>query len=300
MAGIKINLKDAVVIRDKSNYILEAKGKDNSGTSFYWQSPTVFTVDTSLGTSVELDSVNKDSGTTCTVDWGDGTIETATQGLVHTYTSPSSVYDVKVTGDGPFWLTIRSYDNVIAGKGYYGNGTDRVTRLGSTNLASMVNLPSTLTDFSLLFFGKPINQSFIVGLDTSNAINTSFMFSQNTDFNQDISGWDVSSVVDMNNMFFNALSFNRDLSSWDISSVTDMTEMFNGSAMSTENYSRTLIGWANSHFAGNAQDNVTLGASGITYNNTAYTTGNEFNDAASARAYLVDTAGWTITDGGQV
>jgi len=301
MAGIKINFKDAVVIRDKSNYIWEAKGKDNSGTSFYWQSPTVFTVDTSLGTSVELDRVNTDFGTTCTVDWGDGTIETATRGLVHTYASSSSVYDVKVTGDGPFWLVVSSYNNVTAGKGYYGNGTDAVTVLRSSNLASMVNLPSTLTDFSFLFFGKPINQSFIVGLDMSNAIDTSYMFSQNTDFNQDISGWDVSNVVNMTSMFENALSFNRDLSSWDISSVTNMSWMFSGAAMSTENYSRTLIGWANSHYAGNAQDNVPLTAFvGPTYNNTAYTTGNQFNDAVSARAYLVGTAGWTITDGGQV
>ena len=299
MAGLKINLRDAILIKSKTQDVWKIEGKDSSGISFSWQSPTVFTVDTSLGTSVELNRVNKDFSTTCTVDWGDGTIETATRDLVHTYSSPSSVYDVKVTGDGPFWLVVSSYDNVIAGKGYYGNGTDAVTILRSSNLTSMVNLPSTLTDFSFLFYSEPINQSFIVGLDMSNALDTSYMFAQNTDFNQDISGWDVSNVVNMSFMFSNALSFNRDLSSWDISNVTNMEDMFWGAAMSTENYSRTLIGWANSHYAGNAQDNVPL-SSFLNYNNTTYTTGNQFNDAVSARAYLVGTAGWTITDGGQV
>jgi len=90
------------------------------------------------------------------------------------------------------------------------------------------------------------------------------------------------------------------LGSWSINNVTTMTGLFDSSGMSTENYSRTLIGWANSHFAGNARNNVTLGATGITYNSTAYTTGNQFNDGVSARAYLVGTADWNITDAGAV
>jgi hypothetical protein len=58
----------------------------------------------------------------------------------------------------------------------------------------------------------------------------------------------------------------------------------------TENYSRTLIGWANYASANSdTPASVTLGAGTRTYNDTAYTTGLTYNDAAAARAYLVGT-----------
>jgi hypothetical protein len=84
----------------------------------------------------------------------------------------------------------------------------------------------------------------------------------------------------------------------------NMTNMFlgNTNTLSTENYSRTLIGWAN-YVSANSDTpaNVTLGAGNRTYNNTAYTTGETYNDAVAARAYLTGTPPtWTITDGGQV
>jgi len=95
-----------------------------------------------------------------------------------------------------------------------------------------------------------------------------------------------------------------------VSSVTSMYGMFSSSGLSTENYSRTLIGWANRAYNGGAnngvQSNVPLGASGVQYNNTTYADawpnqpGQQFTDAALARAYLVGIMGWTISDGGQV
>ena len=276
MAGLKINLRDAILIKSKTQDVWEIEGKDSSGASFSWQSPIAFTVDTSLGTSVELDRLNKSSGTTCTVDWGDGTVESATQGLVHTYASSSSTYDVKVTGDGPFWLVVSSYDNVVEVKGYYGNRTDNMSGIRSTALTSIPELPPTITVMGSAFGLKSMNQSFISALDTSSITDMSFVFISNTAFNQDLSGWNISKVTTMGNMFDEATGF------------------------SIENYSRTLIGWANAHFAGDAQDGVNLSNVEPQYNNTAYTTGNQFNDAVSARAYLVGTAGWTISDGGQV
>ena len=42
----------------------------------------------------------------------------------------------------------------------------------------------------------------------------SFMFSNATGFNGDISNWDISNVLDMNEMFRNTINFNGDLSNW--------------------------------------------------------------------------------------
>jgi hypothetical protein len=104
-------------------------------------------------------------------------------------------------------------------------------------------------------------------------------------------------------MFSGASSFNRDIGAWSLRTAgVNMLNMLNGSGMSTENYSRTLIGWANYVSANSdAPANVTLGATGRTYNNTAYVSGQTYNDAAAARAYLTGSPPtWTITDGGQV
>jgi hypothetical protein len=81
-----------------------------------------------------------------------------------------------------------------------------------------------------------------------------------------------------------------------------MTNIFLGNTLtlSTENYSRILIGWAN-YVSANSETpiNVVLGGGNRTYNQFPYTTGQTYNDAVAARAYLV-SRGWTITDGGFV
>ena len=78
--------------------------------------------------------------------------------------------------------------------------------------------------------------------------------------------------------------------------------MLDDTAMSGENYSKTLIGWANQvSNNSNAPANVKLTARNVTYNNTTYT-GSPYSDAVAARAFLVNTAGsapnWEIIDGG--
>lgn len=110
-----------------------------------------------------------------------------------------------------------------------------------------------------------------------------------------------SSVTNMSQMFWSS-SFNQDIGGWPLRTAgVNMGFMLNGAAMSVENYSRTLIGWANYVAAnGGLPANVTLGASGRKYNDTEYVTGQTYNDAVSARAYLTSAGpGWSITDGGQ-
>ena len=323
MAGIKINLRKAILLKDKNRTFYEIKGKDSSGVNFSWQSPIVFGFNSSLdGTTLEVVVV----GGLADIYWGDGTSDLGTTGTVsHNYPNPLMYYTAYVRFDGDVRVEVTS-DGVQGVESYYGSSI--ISKFSSSNLTSVpVNLPKNITGLSEAFSGCNSFNQDISSWDVSNVTDMNSMFRSATDFNQDISSWDVSNVTDMYGMFLNATSFNQDISSWDmsslvgdgqwyifngassfnqdlsslnISSLTSMRYWFDNSGMSTENYSRTLIGWANQHFSGNAQDNVQLGAVAITYNNTAYTTGNQFNDAVSARSYLVNTAGWTITDGGQV
>ena len=404
MAGIKINLKEAILLKSKTHNVWKIKGKDSSGANFSWQSPVAFSVDLSLDNRVIL-FIRSDSGGTHRIDWGEGEATTSTttstfQGAARIYEASTGVFDVKVTSSVPFSVSCPS--ETVAIKGYYGNNYNKLSSAAAPNLVSVPGyLPPNITDIGFCLtnatlFNDPavatwdtskvvnmdsvfrgasafnqdisgwdtsnvtdmedlfsdahaFNQNIsgwntssvtnmkglfwdasafnqnISGWDTSSVTDMSFMFSETDAFNQNISGWDTSSVTamafmfdeavafnqnisgwntsnvtNMLSMFKDASAFNQNLGSWDISSATTFSGMFDNSGLSTENYSRTLIGWANSHFAGNAQDNVFLGATAVTYNNTTYTTGNQFNDAVSARNYLVNTAGWTITDGGQV
>ena len=110
-------------------------------------------------------------------------------------------------------------------------------------------------------FNQPLNS-----WNVSNVTNMSGMFSDCTAFNQPLNSWDVSSVTNMKRMFKGCAAFNQPLNSWNVGKVTDMSFMFNGctafnqplgnwklktgiggleeTAMSTENYSQSLVGWA--------------------------------------------------------
>ena len=64
--------------------------------------------------------------------------------------------------------------------------------------------------------------------DVSNVTRMHAWFGANTKFNQDIGNWDTSKVNDMGGMFNGATAFNQDIGSWDTSNVSDMSNMFNG------------------------------------------------------------------------
>jgi surface protein len=75
-----------------------------------------------------------------------------------------------------------------------------------------------------------------IGLwNVQNVINMSSMFNNATSFNQNIGLWDVYNVTDMSNMFNNATNFNQDISLWNVQNVINMSNMFNNATSFNEN-----------------------------------------------------------------
>jgi len=142
---------------------------------------------------------------------------------------------------------------------------------------------SKVTDMSVMFTGADSFNQDISKWDVSKVTNMSGMFNNAIDFNQNIGEWDVSQVTDMSFMFTGADSFNQDISAWNVSKVTDMSVMFNASGISTDNYDNILIGWSQQAL----QSDVQFGAGDI-----------NFCNGAAARQSILETYGWTITDGG--
>jgi surface protein len=114
------------------------------------------------------------------------------------------------------------------------------------------------------------------------------MFFRAFNFNQPIGNWNVSSVTDMSSMFNRSTAFNQNIGSWNVSNVTDMGLMFLNVGLSTANYDALLIGWS------------TIGSNESPLKpNVFFTGGNsKYCNGASARATIISTYGWTITDSG--
>jgi surface protein len=163
-----------------------------------------------VSSSTQITIPTTGGGYNYNVDWGDGSTSTGITGdTTHTY-STAGTYTVKITGTFP--------------RIYFNNTGDRqkilsVEQWGTNQWTSMANA----------FYGcSNLEINAIDAPDLSLVSDTSYMFSNATAFNQDISAWDVSNVGNMYGMFQNATSFNQDISSWNVSSATHMYAMFSG------------------------------------------------------------------------
>ena len=143
------------------------------------------------------------------------------------------------------------------------------------------------------------------------------MFTSATAFNKDLSqkaitnvtgkgnynAWNVSSVKELNATFQSASSFDQNLSNWQLKSdATIFHNLFRSTAMSTNNYTDTVVGWAN--YVKNQNPDAPLniamvGQNGMTFDSNR-SGGSNFANAFAAREFLTNTtasggAGWTIT-----
>ena len=170
--------------------------------------------------------------------------------------------------------------------------------MGAEKSKDVPNLSSVDRVNSIFRSCTNFNQDISVW-DVSNVTSFARSFQGSPAFNADIGGWSVKNSISMNNMFDGATSFNHSLENWELRLAgVNLAAMLNNCGMNTVNYSRTLIGLANYvHANEGTPSGLTLGASGMTYDNTVYTGigSGHFTDAVSARDYLTTTATATIT-----
>ena len=135
-----------------------------------------------------------------------------------------------------------------------------------------VNLTATATD-------API----ITTTSFSNSFNNCAIF------NGAIGNWDISSVTILSSMLQNCDNFDQDISNWDINQITNMSNfLYLATGLSTSNYNALLIGW---------ESQVPQSGLNVNFGGSKYTL---LSAAATARASLIATYGWTITDGGGI
>jgi hypothetical protein len=159
--------------------------------------------------------------------------------------------------------------------------------------------------------------------DTGNITTLNFSFRETTNFNQSLNNWNVSNVTNLAGCFSISSGYNQPLNNWDVSNVTtfsqmffltgasgfnqyvggwnlrilgtNMNQIFRTSGMNTENYTDSIVGFANYVFENGAPFGVSMATqSGRTFQNSR-SGGANFATAGDARTYLTTTAGWTIS-----
>ena len=143
---------------------------------------------------------------------------------------------------------------------------------------------SSVTSMTGMFWAAGSFNQDISGWDVSNVDSMHGLFYQASSFNQDISDWDVSNVSQMGSMFEDAVAFDQNLGIWNVGNVANMSLMFEGVRLSTSNYDALLAGWAS---LPSLRSSITFSGGFSTYCNSE-----------AARNTLINTYGWTITDGG--
>ncbi|AZA90379.1 bacterial surface protein 26-residue repeat [Chryseobacterium nakagawai] len=135
-----------------------------------------------------------------------------------------------------------------------------------------------------MFFMAEKFNSNLSNWNVSNVKDMSNMFNGAKKFNQNIDGWDVSSVRNMVGMFSDAETFNQNLGNWKLNSLQIANSLIANTAISCQNYNNTLYGWSQNQSISN-----TINISPVS--SLVYST----PQAATARNYLINNKGWTIT-----
>ena len=185
----------------------------------------------------------------------------------------------------PGVYTIRISDNIGDKTGF-----PRIHGFGNLDMHKIINLKQWGTGVWSSMSVAFVNSSNMVVTatdvpDFSNVTSLSSMFAGASLANPNVSNWNTSNIQNMEYMFQQAILAKPNMSSWDISSVTvphSMDLMLSGVTLPMALYDATLANF-------NSQ---------VTANGIVFDGGNSSYCNISARDSLINTHGWSITDGG--
>jgi surface protein len=139
---------------------------------------------------------------------------------------------------------------------------------------------SSLEDMHFMFHMIPVfNQQ--LNWNTSKVTNMAHIFHGCTSFNQSLESWDMTKVTKIDQILNGASSFNQPLGNWNLASVIDGNGALNITGINCENYSKTLLGWADNF---NTANNVGLGM----------VTGLKYASNVSDKRDILINKGWVI------
>jgi len=170
--------------------------------------------------------------------------------------------------------------------------------IGSWNVQNVTNMNSLFRNAYAFNNG---NSASIGNWNTSNVTDFRNLFLQANAFNQDIGNWDFSNAtLGQENIFAFATAFNQYLGNWQLNTaLTSLGFMFRSSGMSTENYTDTLVAWANQVITNGGPFNLDFAGQVGRIFDTSRSGGANFANAGAARTYLTSVtptgAGWTIS-----
>ena len=279
------------------NPILRVFGRLGVTTDFVW---TVATTTSSETFTIPCQDVGVFDAV---VDWGDGSTSAITAyndaDLAHVYASAGD-HQIRISGTFPniyFFglgdcLKVKSVENL----GVVGWLTFARAFYGCSNMTSFVAGNTDTSGVTSLLAGFYVCSSLVSsdlsGMNTSNVTDMNQTFYNNTSLlTSNVTGWDTSSVVTMFRCWMGCSSLVdligvEDLNIEGLNGTGDLTDIFRSSGIPTARYDALLINWD----AQNPFDGMTPN-----FGSSTYTGGGA---AAAARANLISTDGWTITDGG--
>lgn len=279
--------------------------------------PMIIVVDTTKAgsaTNTFILPIIKDASETVKIYWGDGTNSVgATGDNTHVYAS-SGVYTVRIASKifGGIKFNNLGDKAKITSVVSFGNGVTRLlfsAFFGCSSITSMGNgyltsLTTTTTTQAMLYgcaalttvplfdlskvtttvamFQSCASLTTVPLFNLSKTIDTNYMFYNCTAL-ATVPLFDLSKVTNVSGMFRDCTSLTT-IPLFNLSSVTNAASMFSGVTLATTSYSDFLINLATLPLK-----------SGVTFHGGS----SKYNTAGGvARAYLISTFGWTITDGG--
>lgn len=287
----------------------------------------IFQIDTSLGNGTNQFHFNPEYGNSVDfdVDWGDNNTQTITSAgaITHVY-STAGIYIIKLNlirnvsfVQYRFWLSndkqkiteVSNWGSVYPAEFYR-------AFYGCSNLTKLATDDLIITSSARGAFAYTGVQT---GFDSLKINGAARDFLNGSPWNGNVQNWDLTNTSDLESFFkntnFTGYGLNNticsplycrgvfsntplitcDIGHWDMTNCAEFLDMFRYSTLNDNDYRNILIGWTG--WNGTTATKILNSNKSCNFANARYEIGGESEDV---RNYLINTLGWTITDGGGI